>query len=301
VRKPESFDVGPTESGAWDWHTLLTSVLFHVCLVLILVLWQRTHISPPDPPGRTEQQVVLADPVTFEQPREQPSSPPVTLPDRPIPLGPDSDQPDSPVAQEQGDPTPIPEDAPLTPDPGGKPDVVEAPPEASNQKIQTPPDLAGRPSRIVAPPVSPFGTRPSTVTLPPGRTIASAGAFGRAGLGTQDTRGFRQSFENAAGQCPEIPDPGVNPDGTPVLFSVVGIVRDDRGRPLPNAHLQLMGQIYATFSDGQGNYRLEFNPKLLDACRVQVVRVSAEGFRTADLQLAVGRRVQSDDVVLRRR
>ncbi len=301
--RPEPFDVGSPESSSWDWHSLLTSVLAHVCVILVLILWQRTRVPPPAEPSHTEQQVLVMNPMPFTPDPNQPPPPPPPSPepDRPIPLGPDSDQPDAPVAQEQGDPDPIPEDAPLTPDPGGTPEAASTPPAERTEQVKTPPDYAANRSPIAAAPISPFGQRPTSVALPPARTVAEAGAIGRAGMGHQDGRGFRQSFENAAGQCPEIPDPGVNPDGSPVLFSVVGVVRDDRGRPLPNAHLQLVGQIYATFSDGRGNYRLEFNPKLLDACRVQVVRVSADGYRTADLQLAVGRRVQSDDVILRRR
>ena len=81
----------------------------------------------------------------------------------------------------------------------------------------------------------------------------------------------------------------------------MGIVRDNNGRPLPGAHLQIVGAPFATFSDGNGAYRLEFDPSLLEKCRVQVVRVNAQGFRHADLTLAIGRQVRSDDVVLRRR
>lgn len=297
------FEIDPVHERGWDWHTLLTSVLFHLSLILVLLVLQRNRpIAPPSTPSH-EQQVRLDPPVEFHQETPTPTRPNPVVPDRPIPLGPDSKQPDAPVAREQGDPAPIPEDAPLAVDPGGQPDAVESPtPEkpVEAQRIPSPRDLAS--SGIIAAPTSPFGKRPSPFgALPPASMASGSSSMGRAGMGAQDTRGFRESFPEATGRCPEIPDPGVNPDGSPVLFSLVGVVRDHRGNPLPNAHLQLVGQVYATFSDGQGNYRLEFNPKLLEACRVQVVRVSADGFRTADLQLAVGRRVQSDDVTLRPR
>lgn len=302
-----AFEIDPISGRGWDWHTLFTSVLFHLSVILILLLIQRNHppASPIDSPR--EQQVRLDPPVEFQQqPERQPVAQPdptPTVPDRPIPLGPDSKNPDALVAREQGEPAPIPEDAPTAIDPGGQPDATEPiPAEAPTETARVPTPREHASSSIFGAPTSPFGKRPSPFgTLPPATTSSSAGAMGRAGMGTQDTRGFRQSFPEAAGQCPTIPDPGVNPDGSPVLFSLVGVVRDHRGQPLPNAHLQMVGQLYATFSDGQGNYRLEFDPNLLDGCQVQVVRVSAEGFKTADLQLAIGRRVQSDDVILRPR
>jgi hypothetical protein len=125
--------------------------------------------------------------------------------------------------------------------------------------------------------------------------------MGRAGASNVDSRGWRPSFPEAAGQCVEIPDFGTNPDGTPVLAAVLGLVKDDRGFPLPNAHLQLIGHNFSTFSDNQGRYRLEFNPKLLERCRIQYIRVTADGYSGANLTLSVGRQVQSDDVILRRK
>jgi hypothetical protein len=132
-----------------------------------------------------------------------------------------------------------------------------------------------------------------------GRT--SVGAMGAVGMRAQDGRVWTQSFPEAAGRCVEIPDLGKNPDGTPVLASVTGVVRDQSGRPLPGAHLVIVGKPYSAFSDGQGNYRLEFDPALLERCRVQYVRVTADGYRYADLTLAIGRSVRSDDVFLRRK
>lgn len=303
MQEPGSFELEPVSGRGWDWHTLLTSVLFHLSIVLIFLLIQREGKSPPPSPDQAEQTVRLDPPVEYQQESLRSIRPTPVVPDRPIPLGPDAKRPDVSEAREKGDPTPIPEDAPLANDPGGQPDATANPPaprETPPQQVPTPREAAG--SSVIPGPTSPFGQRPSPFgELPPANASAGSRVMGRAGMGIQDTRGFRKSFPEAAGQCPQIPDPGVNPDGSPVLFSLVGVVRDHRGRPLANAHLQLVGQVYATFSDGQGNYRLEFNPKLLDGCRVQVVRVSADGFRTEDLQLAVGRRVQSDDVTLRPR
>ena len=119
---------------------------------------------------------------------------------------------------------------------------------------------------------------------------------------TPDSRDWRPSFPEAAGKCVEIPDLGRNPDGSPVLATVLGRVYEADGRtPLIGAHLQIMGTTFVTFSGPSGDYRLEFDPRLLERCRVQYVRVAAEGYDGRMLTLSIGRKVRSDDVLLRRR
>jgi hypothetical protein len=85
------------------------------------------------------------------------------------------------------------------------------------------------------------------------------------------------------------------------LGTVVGrIFRQDNGRPLAGAHLQMMGTPYVTFTDGKGEYRFRFDLALVDNCRTQYVRVSAEGYESRLLVLVVGPH-RSEDVRLRRR
>jgi hypothetical protein len=85
------------------------------------------------------------------------------------------------------------------------------------------------------------------------------------------------------------------------LGTVVGrIFRQDNGRPLAGAHLQMMGTPYVTFTDGKGEYRFRFDLALVDNCRTQYVRVSAEGYESRLLVLVVGPH-RSEDVLLRRR
>jgi hypothetical protein len=133
-------------------------------------------------------------------------------------------------------------------------------------------------------------------------TTASVGAMGRVGPTSPDNRNWRPSFPEAAGKCVEIPDLGRNADGSPVLATVIGrVLQDDRRTPLDGAHLVIVGTSFATFSNANGEYRLEFDPKLLERCRVQYVRVVREGFSAQMLTLAIGQRIASDDVVLRRR
>ena len=60
------------------------------------------------------------------------------------------------------------------------------------------------------------------------------------------------------------------------------------GRPIPGALLQVLGTGFSTFADGVGHYRLRFDPDLVDACRTQLVRVTAPGYRTRTMFLGYG-------------
>ncbi len=83
--------------------------------------------------------------------------------------------------------------------------------------------------------------------------------------------------------------------------TVVGrIFRQDNGRPLAGAHLQMIGTPYVTFTDGSGEYRFKFDLSLMDNCRTQYVRVSAAGYESRLLVLVLGPN-RSEDVRLRRR
>ena len=100
----------------------------------------------------------------------------------------------------------------------------------------------------------------------------------------------------------EVPDLGTNPDGTPVLAAVIGRVFQADGRtPLAGAHLQIINTPFIAFSSPNGDYRLEFDPRLLEKCKVQYVRVAADGFAGRMLTLSIGRSVRSDDVLLKRK
>ncbi len=304
--KPEPFEVHPIEDPPRNWRPLVLSVVAHLALILLILF--RPIPAPEAGPvqkARDAQAIAIAPREQFQQRRQAPPPQPA-IPEKPIPLGPDAKRPDEPP-REQGPQTPPREDAaPVTDPPPETPSPRETPAPADDQaqRIPTPRDMVANGS-ILGPPTSPFGR--STIQpfgTPKGTASSGAsrvGSMGSIGFRQNDTRVFTESFPEATGQCVEIPDLGKNPDGSPVLASVTGIVRDDRGRPLPNAQLQIVGAAFATFSDGAGNYRLEFDPALLQKCRVQIVRVSLEGYRPQDLHLAIGRNARSDDVLLRRR
>jgi hypothetical protein len=84
--------------------------------------------------------------------------------------------------------------------------------------------------------------------------------------------------------------------GGPANGVVEGVVRTERGgEPVPGAFLQLLGTGSATFSDDVGHYRLTFDPRLVDRCHSQIVRVTAPGYRARTMVLAYG--TWSDNIV----
>jgi hypothetical protein len=101
-----------------------------------------------------------------------------------------------------------------------------------------------------------------------------------------------------------VPRPVAPSDSTsaPILGTVVGrIFRQDSGRPLAGALLQMLGAPYVAFTDDNGEYRFRFDLALVDNCRTQYVRVSAPGYETRLLVLMMGENIRSEDVRLRRR
>lgn len=306
MQNPDPFEVHPIEEEQRSWQALVTSVVAHLLVILLVVI--RPIPSPdagPVEPADDARPIALDPRIPFPQ-QAQPQPPTLQVPEDPVILGPNSSRPDERIPREATPDAPPPEE----PDPENDPPVdPRTPPEAAAPparetapRIATPRDLSASGS-ILGAPTSPLGRPSAQPEAPTAGSVAtsSAGSMGRTGFSNRDSRSWRESFPEAAGRCVEIPDLGRNPDGTPVLASVSGIVRDQTGRPLAGAHLQIVGAASATFSDGAGRYRLEFDPSLLQRCRVQQVRVSLTGFRDQFLMLAIGRNARSDDVLMRRR
>jgi hypothetical protein len=250
------------------------------------------------------------------QPPESPQPPPPPPPPlKEVELGPDSKKPDAPAKEaaakqtvpDQADPTAAKQPTPVPKPPAAdQPKPLDAQPPAP-QRIQVP-----RPGDYTAlgavplPTTSPWGPPKldsASGALPTDATAAPAAtSMGRVGLTNHDPKKWEKSFDDeTSGQCVAIPDLGRNPDGSPVLAAVNGRILDSDGRTaLGGAHLQIVGTQFGTFTQGNGQYRLEFDPKLLQKCRVQYVHVEAAGHASQDLKLAIGPKVISDDVILHR-
>lgn len=185
---------------------------------------------------------------------------------------------------------PPPEKAQPKPEPD-----ANAPPEAKRSEGEEPTD-ADKPAGSAAP--APVATMESEA-----RRI-----FGRQHQGPAPNAGPRASrpMEAYLPDHPEkcIPQPVAPKDsaGAPQFGVVVGrIYRQDNGRPLVGAHLQMLGTPYVTFTDGDGEYHFRFDLSLVDNCRTQYVRVTAAGYESRLLVLVVGPNVRSDDVALKKK
>jgi hypothetical protein len=84
-----------------------------------------------------------------------------------------------------------------------------------------------------------------------------------------------------------------------------GTVRDPAGLPveaadveLTNAATQAIGRVRTARN---GEYRFRFDLALVDRCRTQYVRVTAQGYESRLLVLMVGQNVQSEDVLLKKK
>lgn len=166
------------------------------------------------------------------------------------------------------------------------------------------------PVKIAPPKPSPLALGPLTSEPPapepepvaePTRTTFGGPSLGpRLGIPPRDPRPWTRSFPSKGDSCATIPTDPDHP-GQPRMGSASGrVLRVDNGFPLANAHLQIIGTTFVTYTDQNGEYTLTFNASLLDRCRTQYVRVSAPGFEPRLLVLLIGHNVRSDDVVLRK-
>lgn len=322
MKPREPFEIHrPIENGKPNWVAVSSSALFHLLVIALLLLRfpEGTSVAPPPHrPGGSEPQPIWMPLPAPPKPKvkTRTAEPP---PIRDQILGPNSKHPDAPIPREA-----VPEHPPADPiaDPGAAAKTSEQPPvenkvtppdpaTATNRQSHFPTlgELLATQSRLSPPATDDAAAKaladPNRGSSAPAATEsarASSTAMGRSGISAEDNREWRPSFPEAAGSCVEIPDLGKNPDGSPVLATVIGYVFDAAGRiPLAGAHLQIIGTAFTTFTDGSGRYRLEFDPRLLRKCRIQYVQVTSPGHDPQLLTLAIGRKVQSDDVLLRRR
>jgi hypothetical protein len=312
------FNVRPAIAARPSWGPLGASAILHLLLIFLLLRHARgaenTRTAPLEernpaeaialPPYQPPAPKPKPTPTQPQQPTPEPPPPP---PDKEVILGPDAKRP-APVPKEA-----VPEHPPAEP-PVTPPQPASTPPPpapAPAPEPESPPVAGAHIPRVGelarAAPLSPPNADNTdeirkALAGPPADVAAPSSAIGRRGLSKPDAAEWRPSFPDAAGQCVQIPDLGRNPDGSPVLATVIGRVLDSDGRsPLAGAYLQIVGTAFSTWTDANGEYRLEFDPHLLERCRIQYVRVVADGHQNEMLTLAIGPKVRSDDVILRRR
>lgn len=318
------FEVQPRIATSRSWMALGASALLHAAIILLLIFGIPVSNRQPlvlNPGSEVAQPLAITptNPVFKPTPRQdhppqrQTETPPPPPP-RESELGPNSSKPDArakEAAAHQSDAdamaTPATRPAPPAPPPAPPPESpkpASQPPAPQRLRIPRPGDYSAI-GALPMPTSSPFGPpkldSASGAAAPAAEPSASS-SMGRLGMANHDPQKWENSFDDeTSGRCVEIPDLGKNPDGTPVLATVIGQVFDTDGRtPMPGAHLQILGTPFGTFSNGSGEYRLEFDPKLLAKCRVQYVSVVAPGYASQRLTLAIGAKVRSDPVVLHR-
>ena len=160
----------------------------------------------------------------------------------------------------------------------------------SERKAETPPTSA-------APAAKPAATMESEARRIFGRPRLTT----RAGAGPQSVRPMEAWMPERSDHCIPI-QPEASDSARSLEFGTVEgtIYRQDNGRPLAGAHLQMVGTPYVAFTDGSGEYRFRFDLSLVGNCRTQYVRVTAAGYESRLLVLVIGPN-RSEDVHLRRR
>ena len=279
------------------WLSISSSAVLHTALIILAVLLTR-HQNEVIQEEEKEERVADAQRrehvVRFYLPPPPPPKP-VTPPPPPPPPQPKVEAPPPlavapPPRVEQRTPEPEP-NAP----PEEKRSVGTAEPEDKNKGTTAPNDAARS------------GAPPADIAMSAMESEAKR-IFGRrkegppAGAGPRDVRPLETYLPDRPDKCTPKPVAPAESAGAPQIGVAVGrIFRGDNGHPLAGAHLVMLGTPYTSFTDDEGEYTFRFDLALVDNCRTQYVRVSAQGYESRLLVLVVGPRTRSEDVTLRRK
>ena len=276
------------------WVSLTTSAVVHVGVILLALLLTRQEAEKIQeekaeraPTEQREHVVPLYIPPPPQRQLIPPPPPPppkaVTPPPPPVAVAP-------PPAVRQ--PTPEPE--------------ANAPPEEKRSSGAEDPDktTGDKSPKDAARPTTP----PVDISTAPTIESEAKRIFGRqkqgppAGAGPRDVRPLQAELPDRPDKCVPRPSVPAESAGAPQIGVAVGrIFRGDNGRPLAGAHLVMLGTPYTSFTDDNGEYQFRFDMSLIDNCRTQYVRVTAQGYESRLLVLVVGPKSRSDDVMLRRK
>jgi hypothetical protein len=259
-----------------NWVPMSVSAMVHLLLIAAAVsLSRRSAEATPDRSRDPAQQAQRVDMIYV---------PPVE-PARPTPAP-------RPTA-----PPPVKSRKEPEPEPNAPPEATRSPGRESDN-----PNPARGDAAAAAAPRSEAPAEVATATL----ESEARRIFGRPrlrtppGAGPQATRPMEAYLPDNPTRC--VPHPIAPSDSAPTFGTVVGrIFKQDSGKPLAGAHLQMLGAPYVAFTDDNGEYRFRFDLSLVDNCRTQYVRVTAPGYETRLLVLVVGENIESEDVRLRRR
>jgi hypothetical protein len=262
--------------------TGIASATLHAIVIGLLAYSTRTDRSPlGDRPQQSSMPVAVT--MVYVPPKEVPTRPKLHQP-QPSPAPVEAAPPKAPEASLPA-PTSIAK-APELDDPAamspeqkpgsraGDPDPGARQPHEDRLNLQ-PEDLMVLEARRLFGPKDGAAGGPLAGPIQAGRPVAMVGGGARCAWDRDDA--------------------GAEADG-PANGVVEGVVRSETGRkPVPGAFLQLLGTGSATFADDAGRYRLTFDPRLVDRCHSQIVRVTAPGYRARTMVLAYG--TWSDNVV----
>jgi hypothetical protein len=280
-----------TSSRERSWVSFVLSTMIHG-IVVALALWL-TRTPPPltERKERTEKAEKREVRMVYLTPPPAPPKPPPPPPPRERTQPP---PPPPPVA-------PPPKKAQTTPEPD-----ANAPPEAKRSEGREPtddkpdqPQRSGEPD--ATPPPSPLATNESAMESEARRIFGSPKKYTPEGVGPRASRPMEAYLPDHPEKC-TARVAARDSTGQPKFGTVVGkIYRQDNGKPLGGAALQMLGTPYVTFTDGAGEYRFRFDMSLVDNCRTQYVRVTAAGYESRLLVLVVGPDAVSEDVTLKRK
>ena len=274
-----------------SWVSFVLSAMVHGILIALALWLGRTPPAPTERTERTEKTEKREVQMVYLTP--PPPSPPKAVTPPPPPPPKPSTPPPPAVA-------PPPKKAQTTPEPD-----ANAPPEAKRSEGQEPtdekpeqPQRSGEPD--ATPPPSQLATRESAMESEARRIFGSPKKYTPEGVGPRASRPMEAYLPDHPERCTRVP--ARDSTGQPKFGTVVGkIYRQDNGKPLAGAALQMLGTPYVAFTDGAGEYRFRFDMSLVDNCRTQYVRVTAAGYESRLLVLVVGPNAVSEDVTLKRR
>jgi hypothetical protein len=261
-----------------NWIPITLSATMHLLLIIAAVELTRRTVER-DPADRAAEPADRARRVEMiYMPPPKVSPPSVVAPNR---------SPPPPPVKRQPEPEP------------------NAPPEATRSRgneTESPNPPAGEQGSSPPAPKPAAPAEEATATL----ESEARRIFGRPrlttppGAGPQARRPMEAYVADNPERCTPRPAPPSDSAGPAQFGVVIGrIFRQDNGRPLAGAHLQMLGAPYVAFTDATGEYRFRFDLALVDNCRTQYVRVSAAGYESRLLVLVVGPNALSEDVRLR--